>query len=101
MRRAAFVAAMAVLMSGVGLGAMTRGGGAPQFPATPTRAHVVLGEVAVLARPIHPAEEEATPVAAAARARYGSVDALARVRVEPLPGGAGGGLVTAAAIRWR
>ncbi|MBP7242863.1 hypothetical protein [Amaricoccus sp.] len=101
MKRAALVAAVAVLLSGAGLGAMTRSGGIGHFPGTPVRAHVVLGPVLVLAHPVHPLEEAATPVAVAARARYGALDALARVRTEPLPGGAGGGLVSAVAIRWR
>jgi hypothetical protein len=99
MRHASLAAAVAVVLSGAGLGAMTRGGGLPQFPATPARAHVALGEVRVLARPIHE-EEPATPIAEAARARYGRVDALVSVRAEPLPG-TEGGLVAGVAIRWR
>lgn len=102
MRHVALAAACAVILSGAGLGALARGAvaGLPLFPATPARAHVALGPVRVLARPVRPGEEVAMPIAEAARARYGRVDGLSRVRVEPLPGGQGG-LVAGVAIRWR
>lgn len=105
MRHVALAAACAVILSGAGLGAIARGAvaggsGLPHFPATPARAHVALGPVQVLARPVRPGEEVATPIAEAARARYGRIDGLSRVRVKPLPGGEGG-LVAGVAIRWR
>lgn len=100
MRSAALAAAFAVILSGWSVGSLAKSGGrTAHYPATPVRPHVALGSVRVLAVPVRPAEERAVPIAEAARVRYGAVDALANVRLEPLPSGQA--LVSGTALRWR
>jgi hypothetical protein len=97
MRPALLAATLAVALTSAGFAALAPGDGVPQFPATPARTHQTLGPVSVLthAGP----EAEANPLAEAARARYGRIDGLARVRTEALPG-ADCALTTGVAIRW-
>ena len=96
MRTAPFAAAFVVALCATGLAALTTGGGAAHFPGFPARAHQTLGPVAVLARP---GPDAPVPLAEAARARYGRIDALARVRTEPLPW-SDGALISGIAVRW-
>jgi len=98
MRIAAIAAAVAVAVSASGLTALTTdSGGASLYAGLPTRSHVVLGPVAVLARP--GPDEPALPLADAARGRYGAIDAIGWVRSAPLPS-ADSALLTGVAIRW-
>jgi hypothetical protein len=102
MRRTASAALLAAALSTLsvsGIAALGFGWGTPQYPGEPTRAHVDLGTVGVLARP----RDELAPAASlaeTARAAFGEVDALVEVRAEPLPWGEGA-LITARAVRWR
>ena len=97
MRYVIVAAVAAVILSASGLAAVTIGRSAPHFSGAPVRAHTALGPVRVLAR----AEGDSVPVplAVAARARYGRVDALAQVRRAPLPW-SDTALVTGIAVRW-
>lgn len=95
MRRVPIALTLIVALSASGLAALTLDRGTPQFSASPARAHVVLGPVAILA-------DETTarrPLTSAARERYGRVDGLADVRRVPLPG-SDRGMIVATAIRW-
>jgi len=95
MRRAPIIAILTIALSGTGLAALTLDRGTPHFPATPARAHVALGPIAV----VTPGNGERPALAAAARDRYGRIDGLAAVRRVPLPA-SDHGMVTATAIRW-
>ncbi len=97
MRIAPLAALVAFALSATVLAALSAGRGVPHFPATPARAHVILGPVQTLAAP--GPDTPATPLADAARARYGRIDALAQVRTAPLPW-SDAALVTGVAIRW-
>ncbi len=98
MRTAPLAAGLAVVLCVSALAALAPLGGVPHYSGTPARGHVAFGPVAVLARP-EPHAAAATPLAEAARARYGRIDGLARVRTEPLPFG-DGAFVTGVAVRW-
>ncbi len=98
MRPAPLAAVLAAAVSSVALAALAPAGGVRQFTDVPARAHRALGPVAALARP-GPDGAPAVSLAEAARARYGDVDALARVRAVALPF-ADGALVTGVAVRW-
>ncbi len=100
MRIAALAASLAVALSATGLAALTsgRGGGVDHYPAVPTRAHIAVGPIQTLVETRDDAEPNIS-LAAAARARYDRIDALAQVRTEPLPWG-DGALLTGIAIRW-
>jgi len=101
MRTAPLAAALAAALSVLSVAAVAGLGhwtGPALFAGTPVRPHIALGPVAVLARP--DPDVPATPLAEAARARYGQVDALADVRVEPLPW-SDAALISGIALRWQ
>jgi hypothetical protein len=97
MRIAILAALAAVTLSATGLGALTIGRQVPHFSGVPVRTHTTLGPVRVLAWP--EADAAPVPLAVAARAHYGRIDALAHVRTEPLPW-SDAALITGVAIRW-
>jgi hypothetical protein len=99
MRRAPLAAAMAVAVSSAAFAAFAPDGGLGHYPAAPARPHVALGPVQTLVRAPAGSEDAATPLAEAARARYGRVDAIAGVRTAPLPF-ADAALATGTAVRW-
>lgn len=99
MRTAPLAAGLAVAISSAALAAWAPSGGLPQFPGTPTRAHVTLGPVQTLVAMPAGTDSPAVPLADMARDRYGRIDALARVRTVALPF-ADAALVTGVALRW-
>jgi hypothetical protein len=99
MRRAPLAAGMAVALSSAAFAALAPDGGPRHYPGAPARPHVTLGPVQTLARAPAGSEDPAIPLAEAARARYGRIDAVAHVRSAPLPFG-DAALATGVAVRW-
>lgn len=86
-------AAVAAVLAGCGIGALTSGA-MPAFTDTPARAFQALGAVSVISETRPPgaswSELHAPKLTAEARARYGrEVDAIMRMRHADLPSGAG------------